>query len=314
VQFDADDGTDGIPDEYFTNFSIMPDTISGELLVNGNRIEPTVTDASGIIYWDSLPAGTTSITFTYNRQFITAEVYIDAISFCYDNDSDGTPNYLDIDSDNDGIFDLAESGQNSSIVDTNNNGILDDMESSSPNDADGDGLSDALESTFGENQGITPLNTDSDIYADFLDTDSDNDGCFDAIEGAGHFDASDLDFSGALNSEIDTNGIPTIANGGTNTSIAVTDSNNVTACNAFDCESAFYQIIENNLQKLDILTSTFQLIGTSTTRYNGIAWDIRSHLIYGNTGSGHLVVVVKQGVFDLGTPNISWDREVPYGV
>jgi hypothetical protein len=41
-----------------------------------------------------------------------------------DNDGDGIPNGFDLDSDNDGIFDLKESGSNPNL-DLDNNGIID---------------------------------------------------------------------------------------------------------------------------------------------------------------------------------------------
>ena len=42
-----------------------------------------------------------------------------------DTDGDGIPDYLDIDSDNDGIYDVDESGNGD--LDTNNDGVIDAM-------------------------------------------------------------------------------------------------------------------------------------------------------------------------------------------
>ena len=42
----------------------------------------------------------------------------------YDFDGDGIPNQLDLDSDNDGIYDIVEAGG----ADTDNNGIADNLE------------------------------------------------------------------------------------------------------------------------------------------------------------------------------------------
>jgi len=99
-----------------------------------------------------------------------------------DLDGDGCPNCRDLDSDNDGISDLIESGQDASAVDTDSNGVLDDMEATPPNDGDGDGLSDAVEADNGADTGVTPVDTDGDNIPDYHDLDSDGDGIPDAVE------------------------------------------------------------------------------------------------------------------------------------
>ncbi|WGH76588.1 gliding motility-associated C-terminal domain-containing protein [Tenacibaculum tangerinum] len=53
---------------------------------------------------------------------------VDGSSACSDSDLDGTPDYLDLDSDNDGCFDVVESGG----LDGNNDGILDDGSTTPP--------------------------------------------------------------------------------------------------------------------------------------------------------------------------------------
>jgi len=100
----------------------------------------------------------------------------------YDTDGDGIDDYLDLDSDNDGISDLRESRQEAATVDANNNGVLDDMEGGAPNDADNDGLSDASETRYGANTGANPFDTDLDGIPDIIDLDSDNDGIPDTVE------------------------------------------------------------------------------------------------------------------------------------
>ena len=79
----------------------------------------------------------------------------------------------DVDSDNDGIFDVVEGGDGAS--DTNGDGVIDNNDTAHA-DADGDGMSDNTEST-------TEPNTDGDNIPDYLDIDSDNDGIFDVVEG-----------------------------------------------------------------------------------------------------------------------------------
>ncbi|MCA0131918.1 choice-of-anchor D domain-containing protein [Winogradskyella alexanderae] len=110
-------------------------------------------------------------------------------SLC-DTDSDGVANIFDLDSDNDGIPDVVESGYSpvsngsaviDSWIDNNNNGMHDAFESLNPVDSDGDG---------------TP---------DYLDLDSDNDTLFDVDEsGAGNI--ADLFFENG-DGDIDGDGV-----------------------------------------------------------------------------------------------------------
>lgn len=83
-----------------------------------------------------------------------------------DFDFDGVPNALDLDSDNDGIYDIVETGN-------------------ADKDADGDGRYDGVVDAEGVITGLvqgTLINSDSDSNADYLDIDSDNDGIVDNIE------------------------------------------------------------------------------------------------------------------------------------
>ena len=99
----------------------------------------------------------------------------------FDSDGDSLPNHLDLDSDNDGIYDVDEGGD--SATDTNDDGVI-DTNDDGYTDVDGDGMDDDSEST--------PLvNTDQDNNPDFVDIDSDNDGIQDVIEGGdGEFDTN----------------------------------------------------------------------------------------------------------------------------
>ena len=92
-----------------------------------------------------------------------------------DNDGDGTPNRIDLDSDNDGIADVVEAGG----IDGDNDGIIG---SGTFDDTDGDGWSNITDSDNGGTI-LSKLNTDSDAYPNYLDIDSDNDGIVDIIEG-----------------------------------------------------------------------------------------------------------------------------------
>ncbi|MGH1429266.1 MAG: DUF4347 domain-containing protein, partial [Arenicella sp.] len=110
-----------------------------------------------------------------------------------DYDQDGFNNKDDLDSDNDGISDLQESGADVAALDADGNGVID---GAAFVDADSDGLADAIEVTNGADTGTTPDDSDSDGIADFTDLDSDNDGIVDIIEGqstAGYQDVTGVD-------------------------------------------------------------------------------------------------------------------------
>ena len=95
-----------------------------------------------------------------------------AYSTTRDTDGDGIGDHSDLDSDNDGISDLVESGQDASVVDTDNDGVHNgavDTTTGVPQAANG-------------GAGVNPVDSDSDNVNDFLDLDSDNDGIPDIVE------------------------------------------------------------------------------------------------------------------------------------
>ena len=98
-----------------------------------------------------------------------------------DTDLDGISDHCDLDSDNDGISDLVESGDAAGIaLDANGDGTIDLTEGV---DSDGDGLIDVFEDgDLTADVGTPPIDTDGDGIDDYLDLDSDNDGIADAVE------------------------------------------------------------------------------------------------------------------------------------
>ncbi len=94
-----------------------------------------------------------------------------------DRDGDGVPNRIDLDLDNDGIYDMHEAGHG--LVDLDGNGRIDGAETGSG----ANGLFDGIE-TFPESGILNYTLSDSDgdgIY-DFFELDSDSDGCYDTQE------------------------------------------------------------------------------------------------------------------------------------
>ncbi|TXD50137.1 Ig-like domain-containing protein, partial [Polaribacter sp. IC073] len=98
-------------------------------------------------------------------------------------------NFLDRDSDNDGISDTEEAFSNNAIYnDTNNDGIVDGFV-----DSDNNGWHDTID---GEGTFPTFLNSDTDAIPNYLDLDSDGDGLPDTFEG--NFQVSDGDNNGIV--------------------------------------------------------------------------------------------------------------------
>lgn len=88
---------------------------------------------------------------------------------CNDNDNDGIINSLDLDSDNDGIYDAEEAGHGAAHI----NGVVRGAVGS-------DGIPDAVQT--GSELNYTILDTDRDGVPNFLDADSDGDRCPDVKE------------------------------------------------------------------------------------------------------------------------------------
>ena len=111
-------------------------------------------------------------------------------------DADGKPDYLDIDSDNDGIPDNIE-GQTTNGYLTP--GII---------DTDGDGLVDTYDNHVGwGGTGIVPVDTDMDGTPDYRDLDTDNDGQPDIVEG------NDFNMNGIADDVVTLTGLDTDGDG-----------------------------------------------------------------------------------------------------
>ena len=176
---DLDDDGDGIADlqEYAATLDPFGDE-DGDGLPNVNDTfdnNGPDGDGSNTVYTDSNNDGTPDV---------------------YDFDNDSVPNHLDLDSDNDGIYDVVETGNGG--LDTNNDGLI-SITGGAPEAADtnGNGHADGAEATV-------PVNTDGNTNdnADFLDIDSDDDGIPDNVEGQ-----ATANYFAPLGTDIDNDGM-----------------------------------------------------------------------------------------------------------
>ena len=122
-----------------------------------------------------------------------------------DDDGDGVPNTFDLDSDNDGIYDVIEAGG----TDLDGDGIIG---IGNITDTNFNGWSDLTDNTNG---GTNLPDIDSDLDGNFnrLESDSDNDGCNDALE-AGFTDGNNDGYLGPNPVIVDLNGLVTSGSDG----------------------------------------------------------------------------------------------------
>jgi hypothetical protein len=124
-----------------------------------------------------------------------------------DTDGDGVPDFRDLDSDNDGINDVRESGLAAS-VDANGDGMVDGT------DPDGDGILGVADASgvFGDAADPALTDTDADNVPNYRDLDSDNDSISDLVEGGSN--AVDADQDGVADGpDPDTDGIMSSVDG-----------------------------------------------------------------------------------------------------
>ena len=122
-----------------------------------------------------------------------------------DCDDDGIIASLDLDSDNDGLYDIVESGH--SAIDANQDGVIDNANLNSGNNGLFDGLETAPESGI-INYTVADSETTPDGILDICEIDSDGDGCFDTLE-EGVVDSDNDGIAGTGTPTIDANGLVT---------------------------------------------------------------------------------------------------------
>ncbi|MFD2607502.1 VCBS domain-containing protein [Euzebyella marina] len=142
------------------------------------------------------PNNTASNTGSNGNQSGPGTAPVFTVNDGIDSDNDGISDELDIDSDNDGIPDNVEAQATTSYI------------APGTSDGDSDGLLDAYEGSGDE--GLMVVDTDSDGINDYLDLDSDNDSKSDTLEAgfAAAATNNDADGDGLLDDydDVDTTG------------------------------------------------------------------------------------------------------------
>lgn len=197
-------------------------------------------------------------------------------------DNDGVPDYLDLDSDNDGIHDLDEVGFN--LTDVDNNGVIDG------NNFGTNGLYNPLE-TFPDsgilNSTYVIADTDGDGIYNAIELDSDNDLCNDVIE-AGYLDSNNDGLLGGLTPPtVDTKGLVTSGMGYGNP-----NANYITAA------LIIINTQPQNATACELQSTTFTVSNNAVTGYqwqlstdNGTTWSfISNNATYSNSTTNTLTV------------------------
>ncbi len=201
-QYDLDSDNDGIPD-VVESYGV--DT-------NGDGIIDNYVDTDNDGFSQNVDGNNTGVNLSGNG--LGAQ----------DFDGDGIPNYLDLDSDNDGIPDIIEALG----VDANNDGKVDNF-----TDLNGDGLADnyfAASALLITGPDVAPVdgradnypnkNRDQDFRPNAYDLDSDGDGIVDVLE-AGFPDA---DLNGIVDGARGTNGWATVISSRSSLGLQFTDA------------------------------------------------------------------------------------------
>ena len=226
---DADEFTISPTSTVSTNFSwivisssLVDITFSGnDIIITGNKSSTAQPWAEFEVYPSE---AIESFDITYSS-LTTTTINNTVINMSYcesrDTDGDGIPDYLDLDSDNDGIYDSIEAGANAGDLDVNGR-------------ITGGVNSDGIPTNANGGNGFTLTDTDSDGNFNPYDIDSDGDSCSDANEyynrpGADGGDG-DGEFGTDTPSDVDANGLVTGATYDGSTLSNVTDSGTSTAC------------------------------------------------------------------------------------
>ena len=188
-------------------------TVLGSRTTTSTSLEEMITNNGSLFNTINFPIGATTIT-VINPNDGGPDGIAGVISVQCDIDGDGIVSSLDLDSDNDGIYDIIEGGAlaQAGVNDANSDGIIDGAPASFGNN----GLFNSIEDNDTVNATITytiaESSDDTDTLPNFLDLDSDGDGIPDNVEAQttlGYIPPSgnDIDNNG-VDDAYDTNGSP----------------------------------------------------------------------------------------------------------
>ncbi|MEM9188714.1 MAG: hypothetical protein AAGF12_06035 [Myxococcota bacterium] len=231
--YDADNGGTAAPTPDFDG-DTRPDFLDGDADDDGLPDHLEASDANGDGRQDTFPLGIDVDGNGIDDAFDPAQG--GAFAPGQDTDGDGRPNYLDIDSDGDGIREQTECPDPTACSDANGDGVPDylDLDSDSDGivdaieghdanadgvpdrmpegaDADNDGLDDAFDPDSGGVLAPVP-DTDADGIFDFRDVDDDNDGVQSRSECPASMACPDADADGTPD-YLDADGGPTDTDG-----------------------------------------------------------------------------------------------------
>lgn len=272
----------------------------GQISLYGSRTTSSTTlelmEAQGGTPFNTIPwIPANNNTFTLTNQAgpgpegFTGELFASAIC---DTDGDGISNEFDLDSDNDGIYDIVESGvlNESGVADSNNDGRIDGATSSSGSN----GLFNAIEDVDTEYAipSYSILDSDADGSYDAYVMDADGDGCNDVRE-AGFTDNNDDGYLGPNPVTIDAEGIVTSGSDGYTTP-ADNDSN--TTYDYREVGSA-PTITSQPVNTTTCPGCTTTISATVTADqfqwqyYNGVTWlDLSDSGVYSGTSTSMLTI------------------------
>ena len=215
VNDNADKDKDGIPNQYDLDSDNdgIPDVVeSYGVDTNGDGIIDNYTDTDNDGFSQNVDGNNTGVQGSGNGLGNQ------------DFDGDSIPNYLDTDSDNDGIPDIIEAAG----TDTDNDGKIDGF-----GDANKDGIADNLilasallktgsdtSPVDGRADNYPNKNKDQDVKPNAYDMDSDGDGIIDVIEAG----LPDANFNGVVDGVLGTNGWSASVSGLPSLNLRNTDS------------------------------------------------------------------------------------------
>ena len=231
---------------------------------------------------------------------VNAIIWTANITNSCDADGDGIINSLDLDSDNDGIYDAVEAGHSEVHTNGRVNGAVGT-----------DGVPDAVQGPGQQNSGTinyTLADSDSDGNYDYQELDSDADGCNDVNE-AGYTDDNDDGLLGPLPITIDINGLVTSgSNGYTNPADLDSnsindfqelgpDSNSNSISDGCELDLELTKVVDNSSPNVgDTITFTLTLINNGPSQASGV--QVQDVL---PVGLANIVVTPSAGTYTIGT-------------